>query len=68
MTKKIIALALFVSLVSLSSVSFAAEVDKPRTKEVCKEVVKDGKKTKQCKTIKLHKKLEGTKVPDEKKK
>lgn len=65
MTKKIIALALFVSL---SSVSFAAEVDKPRTKEVCKEVVKDGKKTKQCKTIKLHKKLEGTKVPDEKKK
>lgn len=46
-----------------------------RTKEVCKDVVgKDGKTVKNkdgtakqaCKTIKVHKKLEGTPVPDKK--
>jgi hypothetical protein len=45
------------------------------TKKVCVDVKKDGKdvkdpktgKTKQsCKEIKVHKKLEGTKVPDKK--
>lgn len=69
MINKIIALSLFVSL---SSLSFATTVektdDKPKTKVVCKDVTKDGKTTKQCKTIKVHKKLEGTKVPPEKKK
>ena len=48
----------------------------PRTKEVCKDVVdkngkavknKDGSVKQQCKTIKVHKKLEGTPVPDKKK-
>jgi hypothetical protein len=48
----------------------------PKTKQVCKDVVgKDGKAVKnkdgsvkqQCKTIKVHKKLEGTPVPDKKK-
>jgi hypothetical protein len=47
-----------------------------KTKEVCKDVVgKDGKPVKNkdgttkqaCKTIKVHKKLEGTPVPDKKK-
>ena len=47
-----------------------------KTKQVCKDVVgKDGKAVKnkdgsvkqQCKTIKVHKKLEGTPVPDKKK-
>jgi hypothetical protein len=47
-----------------------------KTKEVCKDVVgKDGKTVKNkdgtpkqaCKTIKVHKKLEGTPVPDKKK-
>lgn len=69
MINKIIAISLFVSL---SSLSFASETekpaDKPKTKEVCKDVTKNGKTTKQCKTIKIHKKLEGTKVPPEKKK
>jgi len=46
-----------------------------KTKEVCKDVVgKDGKTVKNkdgtakqaCKTIKVHKKLEGTPVPDKK--
>ena len=48
----------------------------PRTKEVCKDVVdkngkpvknKDGSVKQQCKTIKVHKKLEGTPVPPPKK-
>lgn len=48
----------------------------PRTKEVCKDVLdkngkavknKDGTVKQQCKTIKVHKKLEGTPVPPAKK-
>jgi hypothetical protein len=43
----------------------------PKTKRVCKDVVKDGKPVKNkdgsvkqdCRTIKIHKKHEGTKVP-----
>jgi len=62
----------FCLLLFFSSVSFASEVEKPvdgpKTKQVCKDVNKNGKVTKQCKTIKVHKKLEGTKVPPEKKK
>jgi len=55
------------------------KVDAPKaggeTKEVCKDVVgKDGKATKNkdgstkqtCKKIKVHKKVEGTKVPEKK--
>ena len=34
------------------------------TKQVCKDVVKNGKTVQQCKTIKVHKKLEGTEVPE----
>lgn len=46
-----------------------------KTKEVCKDVVdkqgkpvknKDGSVKQECKTIKVHKKLEGTPVPDKK--
>jgi hypothetical protein len=38
-------------------------------KEVCHEVKnKSGKMVQECKKIKVHKKLEGTKVPDGKKK
>jgi uncharacterized protein YcfJ len=49
----------------------------PRTKEVCKDVVgkdnkpvknKDGSVKQACKTIKVHKKAEGTKIPDAPKK
>jgi hypothetical protein len=50
---------------------FAAETGKPETKKVCKDVVKDGKPVKnkdgsvkqECRTVKIHKKHEGTKVP-----
>ena len=65
---KNIILAALISVFAVSS--YAVE-----KKEVCKDVVgKDGKvvtdkagKPKQtCKTIKVHKKLEGTKVPEKK--
>jgi hypothetical protein len=65
-----------VSFLSWNNPAFAAE-DGPKTKEVCKDVTgKDGKavknkdgSTKQtCKTIKIHKKHEGTAVPEGKKK
>lgn len=57
----------FVVLLSLCIVypqtAFATE-----TKKVCHEVkdAKTGKFKEQCKTITVHKKLEGTKVPDKK--
>jgi hypothetical protein len=34
------------------------------TKQVCKDVAKNNKIVKQCKNVKIHKKLEGTAVPD----
>ena len=50
---------LAISLLAFSSVTFAAE-----TKEVCRmEKDKKGKEVKVCKKIKVHKKLEGTKIP-----
>ena len=50
---------------------FAADSAAPETKRVCKDVVKDGKTVKnkdgsvkqECRTVKIHKKHEGTKVP-----
>jgi len=58
-------------LVAFSSTVFA----EAQIKEVCKDKVdakgqvvkgKDGKPVQVCKKIKVHKKLEGTKVPDKK--
>ncbi len=55
--------------------ALAAE-EAPKTKQVCVDVMKDGKavvdpKTKKpkqnCKTVKVHKKHEGTEVPTKKK-
>jgi hypothetical protein len=51
--------------------AYAAENNKPETKRVCKDVVQNGKVVKnkdgstkqECRTIKIHKKHEGTKVP-----
>ncbi len=60
-----------VALITLNAPAHA----EPKTKEVCKDVVdkqgkpvknKDGTVKQQCKTIKVHKKLEGTPVPDKK--
>lgn len=55
---------LFTAFAILSSPLQAAE-----KKKVChEETDKKGKKKEVCKEIKVHKKLEGTKVPDGKKK
>ena len=51
--------------------AFSADAAAPETKKVCKDVVKDGKTVKnkdgsakqECRTVKIHKKHEGTKVP-----
>lgn len=46
-----------------------AYAGEPETKKVCHEVkdAKTGKAKQDCKTIKVHKKLEGTKIDDAKK-
>lgn len=57
-------IAIFTALSLLSSPLQSAE-----KKKVChEETDKKGKKKEVCKEIKVHKKLEGTKVPDGKKK
>ena len=57
-------------MIALASTAYAAE-----EKQVCHDRVgkdgkpvvgKDGKPTQDCKTIKVHKKLEGTEVPTKK--
>lgn len=49
-------------LASVVVTTYAAE-----EKKVCHEVIKKGKKVQECKTIKVHKKLEGTAIPEKKK-
>lgn len=53
---------LAIILASLSFSTFAVE------KKVCYDTVKKGKTVQECRTIKIHKKLEGTAVPEKKKK
>jgi hypothetical protein len=66
--KKSLLIAALLSVFAVNS--YAVE-----TKQVCKDVVgkdgkvvkqKDGKPKQTCKTIKVHKKLDGTKVPEKK--
>jgi hypothetical protein len=45
---------------TISTLTFAGG----ESKQVCKDVVKNHKTVQQCKTIKVHKKLEGTAVPE----
>ena len=65
-------LILAIALALGTSVAYA---DEPReTKKVCVDVMKDGKPVKDakgnvkqnCREVKVHKKLEGTKVPEKK--
>ena len=57
-------------LVAFSSMSFAAETQKVCIDKIGKDgkvvVGKDGKPQQDCKQMKVHKKLEGTKVPEKK--
>lgn len=52
------------------SVSYAAETQKVCIDKVTKDgkpvMGKDGKQVQECKEMKVHKKLEGTKVPEKK--
>jgi hypothetical protein len=64
-----------VALAMAFSTAYAAEDAKPEVKKVCiDKLTKDGKPvldkagkpTQTCKEMKVHKKLEGTKVPEKK--
>jgi hypothetical protein len=63
-------------LIAAFAVPVLAADDAPKTKQVCKDTIgkdkkpvknKDGSVKQTCKTIKVHKKHEGTKVPEKKK-
>jgi hypothetical protein len=67
--------ATVLAVVAISLATPGQVLAETKTKQVCKDVVgKDGKTVKNkdgtakqaCKTIKVHKKLEGTPVPDKK--
>ena len=77
---KLLALLLataFTSSIAATSTTVEVTADAPKTKQVCIDVQgKDGKpvidpKTKKpkqdCKTVKVHKKHEGTEIPEKKK-
>jgi hypothetical protein len=65
--KKFIAL---LSLTLVTTLSFGAETEKVCIDKMTKDgkpvLDKAGKPQQECKTIKVHKKLEGTKVPEKK--
>jgi hypothetical protein len=58
--------AVLVGMLAFSTVSIAEDNAAPKTKKVCvdQKDPKTGKVNKVCKTIKIHKKFEGTKVPE----
>lgn len=69
---KVIISALFIGTILFPATYTLAEAE---TKQVCVDKIgkdgkpvlgKDGKPQQECKNIKVHKKLEGTKVPDKK--
>jgi hypothetical protein len=39
---------------------------KKETKKVCHDVAKNGRIVKQCRIVKIHKKVEGTPIPEKK--
>ena len=59
----LISMFLFLLLAPLSHGAFAAEEKKVRVKEFDNKTKKEKEV---CKTIKVHKKLEGTKIPEKK--
>jgi azurin len=70
--KKLLALLI---VAAFAVPTFAAE-EAPKTKQVCKDTIgkdnkpvknKDGSVKQSCKTIKVHKKHDGTPVPEKKK-
>jgi len=61
----ITALAITFGLVFSAQATEAPKIDAPKIKRVCKDSKdKKGKDVKVCKDVKIHKKHEGTKVPE----
>jgi hypothetical protein len=59
---------LLASIIAFSTPALANETPgKGEIKEVCKEVEKNGKTVKECRKIKVRKKLDGTEIPTNKK-
>jgi hypothetical protein len=56
----------FLIALSLVMAPFVAYAEEPKVKKACVKNEKTGKEV--CKDVKVHKKLEGTAVPDPKKK
>jgi hypothetical protein len=73
--KKLIGSTLIAMSLAFGTVAYAEEKKAPEVKKVCiDKVTKDGKpvldkagkQVQECKEMKVHKKLEGTKVPEKK--
>lgn len=65
--KKVLTIFCLCSIMGLSTAS-ATTKEAPKYKTVCKTVGKNDKNVKECKKIRIHKKLDGTKVPENQKK
>lgn len=65
MNKLLISLNIIVATLIGLQITTAQASDKPEVKKACVKDEKTGKET--CKNIKVHKKLEGTEVPEKKK-
>lgn len=50
----------------MSNASDVNNTQYPKYKTICKDVKKNNKIVQECKTIKVHRKLNGTKVPENK--
>jgi hypothetical protein len=59
---------LIATILGLSVLSYGVAQAEPETKKACvtQKDPKTGKEKEVCKTIKVHKKLDGTKVPEKK--
>jgi len=55
-------------IVSLLFFGLNSNVYAAQSKKVCKNVIVKGKTTEKCRTVKIHKKLDGKKVPEKAKK
>lgn len=63
-------LVILLTALTFTVPTFASDEEGPgkgQIKEVCREVEKNGKTVKECKKIKVRKKLEGTEIPNKSK-
>jgi hypothetical protein len=65
MKKILVSLNIVIATLIGLQVATVQAADKPEVKKACVKDAKTGKET--CKDIKVHKKLEGTEVPEKKK-